>query len=122
MGRHDVVKTRTGGLEATASLGIVLAADETHELGHGVAVVPGGSEGVLLDEPAGREDDKVGDSCAGMVGGAGEHCVDGWIGVVEGSAADDGEPAKVILVWVDCRDISFLKFFTLLWVFEHTAR
>lgn len=49
MRRHDVVKTGTSWLKASTSLGVVFAADESHEFGHGVAVVPRGPECVFLD-------------------------------------------------------------------------
>jgi hypothetical protein len=61
-------------------------------------VVPWRAKGVLLDEPPWWEDDKVGDSCSGMVRWARENRVDGRIGVVEGDTSNDREPAKIILV------------------------
>lgn len=71
MRRHDIVKTSSSGLKTASRFGVVLTADQTHEFGHGVAVVPRRTECIFLDEPAWREDDKVGDSGAGMVRGAG---------------------------------------------------
>jgi len=77
------VQRRARGLEAAAGLGVVLAVDQAHEFGHGVAVVPGRSEGVLLHEPAGWEDDEVGDGRAGVVRGRGEDGEDAGVGVIE---------------------------------------
>jgi hypothetical protein len=54
---HDIVEGHSTGLESTASLCIVDAAEETHAFGHGVAVVPWWTECIFLDEPTRREDD-----------------------------------------------------------------
>jgi hypothetical protein len=100
MPRHDIVQRRARRLEAAARLRVVLAANEAHELGHGVAVVPGGPEGVLSDEPARREDDKVGDGGARHGRLRSEHREDGGVRVVEGYAADGVEAPEVVLVRV----------------------
>ena len=68
---HDIVQTGAGSLEPAAGLGVIVAVDQAHEFGHGVAVVPWRAEGVFLDQPAGREDDEVGDCGAGVVGWGG---------------------------------------------------
>lgn len=94
------MQARARRLEPTARLRVVVSADQPHELGHGVAVVPRRAEGVLGDQPARREDDDVRDGGAGVVGGAGEDCVDGRVGVVEGDGADGVEAAQVVFVGV----------------------
>lgn len=100
VGTHHIVQTSTTGLETTSSLRIVAAANQTHELGHGVAVVPWGTESVLGNEPAGREDDKVGNGSADMIGGTSQDSVDGWIGVVKRDRPNGVESAQIVLVWV----------------------
>ena len=65
MAGHAVVEAGSAGDEAFG-FGVVFALDETHELVHEVAVEPGGTEGVLGDDPAWGEDDEVG------VGGSGD--------------------------------------------------
>jgi hypothetical protein len=65
------MQTCSGWLKAAARFGVVLTADQTHELGHGVAVVPRGTERIFLDEPARWEDDEIGNGGAWMVRGAG---------------------------------------------------
>lgn len=105
MRRHDVVQARARCLEAAPGLGIVLTAHEAHELGHGVAVIPGGTESVFLDEPPGRENNKVSDSGAWLIRRTREHGVNRWIWVVEGDAPDDGETTKIVfvrIVWEMC--------------------
>lgn len=99
---HDVVQAGAAGHEAarTAALGVVAAADEAHELAHGVAVVPRRAEGVLADEPARREDDKVGHGGAGHGRRRREHREDGRVRVVVGDCADGVEAAQVVLVRV----------------------
>ena len=79
----------TAGDEAVlaARLGVVRPADEPHELGHHVTVVVRRAEGVLGAHPARREDDKVGDGDAGLVGG-------GAAESSRGSAAHVGELCK----------------------------
>lgn len=64
---HDIVQTCTCGLETPACLRVVVPADQTHELGHRVAVIPRRTEGPLCDQPARREDNKVRNSGAHMV-------------------------------------------------------
>lgn len=99
---HDVVQAGASGDEAAgaAPLGVVAAADEAHELAHGVAVVPGRAEGVLADEPARGEDDEVGDGGAGHAGRGGQDGEDGRVRVVVGDGADGVEAAQVVLVGV----------------------
>lgn len=99
---HDVVQAGAAGDEAAcaAALGVVAAADEAHELAHGVAVVPGRAEGVLADEPARREDDKVGHGGAGHGRRRRQHREDGRVRVVVGDCADGVEAAQVVLVGV----------------------
>ncbi|KAI6775826.1 hypothetical protein HG530_002584 [Fusarium avenaceum] len=65
---HNVVQTRASGHETpcAATLGVVAALDEAHELAHGVAVVPRWAECVFADEPSRWEDYEVGDCCAGI--------------------------------------------------------
>ncbi|KAI6762591.1 hypothetical protein HG530_008571 [Fusarium avenaceum] len=72
MRRHDIMQTGPSWLETTARFGVVLAADQTHEFRHGVAVVPRGTECIFLDEPAWWEDDEICDGGAWMVRGAGQ--------------------------------------------------
>lgn len=62
-----------------ADLGVILAIDHAHVLGHHVAVVPRRAEAVLHDHPARREDDKVSNSGARRLGGTGEDGVNGGI-------------------------------------------
>lgn len=107
MRRHDVVKTGASWLKASTSLSVVFAADETHELGHGVAVVPWGPECVFLDQPAWGKDDKVCYGGAGMIGWTGQDGVDGRIRVIKGNASDDREAAQVIFVRVNYIMVSF---------------
>lgn len=99
---HDVVQAGTAGNEtaSTAALGIVAAADESHELAHGVAVVPGRAEGVLTDQPARWEDDEVGHGGARNGRWRREHCEDGRVWVVVGDGANGVEAAQVVLVGV----------------------
>lgn len=59
-------------------------------------MVPGRAEGVLADEPAGREDDEVGDGGAGAGGRGGEDGEDGGVRVVEGDGADGVEAVEVV--------------------------
>jgi hypothetical protein len=54
---HDIVEGHSTSLKSPAGLCIVDSAEETHAFGHGVAVVPGWTEGIFLDEPTRREDD-----------------------------------------------------------------
>src|ERR1700744_4052554 len=56
---HDIVQTCTCGLEPTTRLRVVVPADQTHELGHRVTMIPRWAEGPLRDQPARREDNKV---------------------------------------------------------------
>lgn len=63
-------------------------------------MVPRGPERVFLHQPAGREDDKVSDGGADVVGLRCQDRVDAGIGVVEGDAADDAEAAQVVFVGV----------------------
>lgn len=96
------MQRRARRLEAAlaALLGVVLAVDQAHEFGHGVAVVPGRAESVLGDEPAGREDDEVGDGGARVVGLRRQDGEDARVRVVEADAADGVEAAQVVLVRV----------------------
>lgn len=99
---HDVVKTRAAGCKAarTGTLGVINAADDAHELAHGVSVVPRRTEGVLAHEPARREDDEVGDGGAGHRGRRREDSEDGGVWVIEGDGADRVEAAEIVLVRV----------------------
>ena len=94
---HHIVQTSTRRLETTSSFCVVITADQTHKLRHGVAVVPRRTEGVLGDQPAGREDDKVGDGSANMVRGTGQNSEDGGVGVVERDGSNNVESAQVVL-------------------------
>ena len=94
------MQTRSGGLEPTTFLGIVVPVNESHELGHCIAVVPRRAEGVLGGEPAGRKDDEVGHGGARGGRGGGEDGEDGRIGVVVRDAAEGVEAAEVIFVGV----------------------
>lgn len=99
---HDVVQAGAAGHEAAsaATLGVVAAADEAHELAHGVAVVPGRAEGVLADQPARREDDEVGHGGARNGRRRREHREDGRVWVVVRDGADGVEAAQIVLVGV----------------------
>lgn len=81
---HAVVQTGARGLEAAAGLCVVLALDQAHELAHVVAVVPRRAERVLGDEPARREDDKVGHGGAESVARRRQNSEDGGIRMVKG--------------------------------------
>ena len=63
-------------------------------------MVPRRAEGVFLHEPAGREDDEVGDCGTGAMGmtGRGKYGEDGWVRVVVGDAANGVEAAEIVLV------------------------
>ena len=93
-----------GGVEARATreesllLCLVLAENEAHELGHAVPVIIGRAEGVLLDGPPGREDDKVCHSHADLGRLAGEDGEDGGVGMVKGGGVDDHEAGQVVPV------------------------
>ena len=102
MPRHHIMQRRAGGLEPPARLGVVLAVDEAHELGHGVAVVPRRAERIFRDQPARRENDKVCDGGARHGRRRREHRVDGGIRVVEGDGAQRVEAREVVLVRVVC--------------------
>src|ERR1700733_5037997 len=65
---EDVVQAGTAGHEALG-LGVIDAADQAHELGHDVAVVPGRAEGVLAHQPARREDHEIHVGQAGQLAG-----------------------------------------------------
>lgn len=54
---HDVVERHSSGLESAAGFGVVDSREEAHAFGHCVAMVPGWTEGVFLDQPTRREDD-----------------------------------------------------------------
>ncbi len=99
---HGVVEAGAAGLEAAAAaaLGVVLAPDEAHELGHVVAVVPRRAEGVGGDEPARREDDEVGDGRARALRRRRQHREDRRVRVVVRDAADRVEAPEVVLVRV----------------------
>mmetsp|Transcript_25933 Transcript_25933/g.73527 ORF Transcript_25933/g.73527 Transcript_25933/m.73527 type:complete len:419 (+) Transcript_25933:260-1516(+) len=93
---HARVEGGAAGDEA-ALLGVVLATDEAHVLGHGVAVEPRRAERVLHGHPARGKDDKVGHSNALDCRRAGEHGVDAGVGVVVGDRVHAVELAEVIL-------------------------
>lgn len=57
MTRHDVVERHSSGLESAAGFGVIDSREEAHTFGHCVAMVPGWTEGVFLDQPTRREDD-----------------------------------------------------------------
>lgn len=99
---HGVVKTGPRRLEATlaAALGIVVAHNQAHELGHGVPMVPRGTEGIFGHQPARGEDDKVGHCGAVAVRGRGrrEYGEDAGIGMIVRNAADGHEPAEIVFV------------------------
>lgn len=99
---HDIVQTRAAGHEParTTLLRIVPAADEAHELAHGVAVVPRRAEGVLAHQPSGGEDDKVGNRRARDGARRGEDGEDGGVRVVKRDGANGVEAAEVVLVRV----------------------
>src|SRR5208282_3012181 len=48
---HNVVKGHSSCLESATSFSVVGSAEKTHAFGHCVAVVPGWTEGVFLDQP-----------------------------------------------------------------------
>lgn len=100
--RHGIMQARASGDEPSlaAALGVVAARDEAHELGHCVAMVVGGTEGVFGDEPAWGEDYKVGDGGAGDAAGGGEDGEDGGVRVVVGDCADGVEAAQIVFVGV----------------------
>lgn len=60
-------------------LGLVVSLDESHKLGHAVAVEVGRAKRVLVHRPAGREDDKVHERPAFNARGAGQHGEDGGV-------------------------------------------
>ena len=65
MRRHGRVERGATGRKAFL-LGVVRAADEAHELGHAVAMIPRRTESMLGDHPTRWEDDKVGNGNAGF--------------------------------------------------------
>lgn len=100
MGTHHIMKTGTPRLEAASGLCIIAATNQTHEFRHGVAVVPWWAEGVFGHEPTGREDDKVSDSSAHMVGRASENGKNGGIGMIVRYCSNGVESPQVVLVRV----------------------
>jgi len=46
---HDVVEGHSSSLKSASGFGVVDSGEETHAFGHGVAMVPGWTEGVFLD-------------------------------------------------------------------------
>lgn len=97
---HDVVQTRTGGFEPTPGLSVIVPRDQAHEFRHDVSVIPRWTEGIFLHQPAGREDDEIGNSRASAAGRPGEDGENGRVRVVEGNGTDRVEAAKVVFVWV----------------------
>ncbi|KAA8566838.1 hypothetical protein EYC84_009937 [Monilinia fructicola] len=71
-GAWDALAEAPAGWKPPPVFRIVFAADEAHEFGHGVAVVPWWSEGVFADEPARRKDDEIGDGGTDVVRGSRE--------------------------------------------------
>lgn len=103
MRAHDIMQGGATGLEATfaSRFGIVVAGDQTHELRHGVAVVPRRTEGLLCNKPTRREDDKVGNSRTNDGRGGCEHSEDTWVRMIETDASNGVEPTKIVLVRVE---------------------
>src|SRR5579863_9353107 len=98
---HAVVQRCAARYEAAGLapfLGVVDAGDEAHELRGHVAVEPGGTEGVLRHQPAGREDHEVHVGGARRIAGRGQHCEDGWVWVIVADGADGIEAPEVVLV------------------------
>mmetsp|Transcript_5598 Transcript_5598/g.18680 ORF Transcript_5598/g.18680 Transcript_5598/m.18680 type:complete len:355 (+) Transcript_5598:560-1624(+) len=79
-----------------ALLGVVVAVDQPHELGHAVAVEVGRAERVLSARVPRREDDEVGGGNARLVGRHGEHGEDRGVRVVDPHAVDWVKPVQVI--------------------------
>lgn len=94
------MQASTGWLEATPGLGIVVTSDQSHELRHGVTVVPRWTESVFLYEPAGRENDKVGNGRAFMIRRSSKDSENGRIGVIKRDRTNSVEATQIILVRV----------------------
>jgi hypothetical protein len=78
-------------------LGVVLAVDVAHHLGHDVLVVPGRAEGMLGHQPALAEEHEVDVGGARQARGRGQHGEDRRVGVVEEDRADGGIGAQIVL-------------------------
>ena len=97
MRQHHVVQRHATRHEALR-LGIVLAIDVAHQLGHDVLVIPGRPEGVLGHHPALAEQHEVDVRRARLPRGRGQHGEDRRIGMVEQDRADRAIGAQVVLV------------------------
>lgn len=100
MRTHHVVQTCASGLETAATLGVVITVNETHELGHGVTVVPGGPECLFRYQPAGRKNDKVSHSGAQVFRWGCENREDAWIWMVVGDGANGTEASEIVFIGV----------------------
>jgi len=104
MCRHDVMQGGSRRLKAAAlaavGLCVVLARDQTHKLGHGVAVVPRRSERVFHHEPSRWEDHKVGDGGAWVIRLRRKDSVYRRIHMVEGDASNRIESSEIVFVRV----------------------
>lgn len=97
MRNHTALKrnaTRLEGVRAAA----VVAVDQAHQLGGGVAVVVRRAVGVRGDVPARREDEEVGERRVEVARLGREHAEDGRVDVVDRDGADIDEFRQVVLV------------------------
>ena len=77
---------------------VIRTGDISHELCHRVAVIIRRPESVLADKPPWREDHKINDSLAWIIGLTCKHSKDAWVGMIVANGADRVELLEVILV------------------------
>lgn len=95
--RHHRVQRRTARIEPRL-FGLVASVDQSHKLGHAVAMVVRRPESVLLHRPARRKDHEIGDGRAGSMAGARQHREDARIAVIEADRVDGHETRQIVLV------------------------
>ena len=93
--QHHVVQGHAARNEALG-LGIVLAIDVAHQLGHDVLVVPGRAEGVLGHHPAFAEEDEIDIRGPLHARGRGQHGEDRRVGVIEQDRAHGAIGPQVV--------------------------
>jgi hypothetical protein len=98
MGHEPALKRDATGLKLVRAAS-VLAVDQTHELGCGIAVVVGRTVRVARYVPPWRENKEISEWSCRISRWGGKHAEDGWIDVVDGDGADVDELGEVVLVW-----------------------
>jgi hypothetical protein len=79
-------------------LRVVNTRNVAHELSHSVAVVVGGPEGVLLDQPARWKDNEITKCLPWVICLRCQHSKDRGVWVVEGDRSNSIELSEVVLV------------------------